>query len=151
MCPRRSVRADEYAGKIFDKNDISGQFTAFEPDIFIDRPILPLSKKLANVRLDILDSSLKLPTMITFLELFGVGKVEHLNSLSRWKENDPTKNLEAAVGVDTYGGILKLDLHEKFHGPYLIAGMTGSGKVNLLLHIFYLCEITTPMKLLLYL
>ncbi|NMB34508.1 MAG: type VII secretion protein EssC [Clostridium sp.] len=123
------VELDEYAGKIFDKNDISGQFTAFEPDIFIDRPILPLSKKLANVRLDILDSSLKLPTMITFLELFGVGKVEHLNSLSRWKENDPTKNLEAAVGVDTYGGILKLDLHEKFHGPHgLIAGMTGSGK-----------------------
>jgi S-DNA-T family DNA segregation ATPase FtsK/SpoIIIE len=67
--------------------------------------------------------------MVTFLELFGVGKVEHLNALTRWKDNDPTKSLEAAVGVDTLGEVFKLDLHEKFHGPHgLVAGMTGSGK-----------------------
>lgn len=123
------VKVDEHSGRIFDKNDLSGQFTAFEPDIFINKDPLYLSKKLANVYLDTLENSQKLPSMITFLELFGVGKVEHLNSLARWKENDPTKTLEAAVGVDTYGEILKLDLHEKFHGPHgLIAGMTGSGK-----------------------
>ena len=67
--------------------------------------------------------------MITFLELFGVGNVEHLNVLTRWRENDPTKSLQAAVGVDTYGETFMLDLHEKFHGPHgLVAGMTGSGK-----------------------
>ena len=67
--------------------------------------------------------------MVTFLQMFDVGKIEHLNCSSRWKENDPTKTLEAEIGVDTMGDKFKLDLHEKFHGPHgLIAGMTGSGK-----------------------
>ena len=45
------------------------------------------------------------------------------------ENNDPTKSLQAPVGVDKNGELFKLDLHEKFHGPHgLIAGMTGSGK-----------------------
>ena len=61
--------------------------------------------------------------------MFRAGKVEHLNALSRWKENDPTVTLETEIGVDASGNPFKLDLHEKFHGPHgLVAGMTGSGK-----------------------
>ena len=116
-------------GKLFDKNDISGKSIEFKPDIDLTVDPLELSVKLANVSLDDTASNFKLPGMITFMELFGVGKVEHLNALTRWKENDPTKSLQAAVGVDTYGETFKLDLHEKFHGPHgLVAGMTGSGK-----------------------
>lgn len=73
---------------------------------------------MANIHLNIGDNSYKLPKMITFLEMFGVGKIEHLNVLSRWKENDPTKTLEAQIGVDTIGDAFKLDLHEKYHGPH---------------------------------
>ncbi len=116
-------------GKIFDKNDISGQRISFTPDIFVNKDKRTLSTKLANVPLDTTSGAYNLPNMVTFLEMFGVGKVEHLNALMRWKENDPTKSLEAAVGVDTLGDNFKLDLHEKFHGPHgLVAGMTGSGK-----------------------
>ena len=116
-------------GRLFDKNDISGKSIGFAPDIYYTNDPLDLSVTLANTSLDTTASKFKLPGMITFLELFGVGKVEHLNALTRWKENDPTKSLEAAVGVDTYGEIFMLDLHEKFHGPHgLVAGMTGSGK-----------------------
>ena len=76
--------------------------------------------------------------MITFLEMFGVGKIEHLNVLSRWKENDPTKTLEAQIGVDTIGDAFKLDLHEKYHGPHgLVAGMTGSGKSEFIMTYIY--------------
>lgn len=116
-------------GRLFDKNDISGKSTAFVPDISLVHDPMDLSVRLANISLDTLANSFKLPSMITFLEMFGVGKVEHLNALTRWKENDPTKSLEAPVGVDTLGETFKLDLHEKFHGPHgLVAGMTGSGK-----------------------
>ena len=116
-------------GKLFDKNDISGKITEFVPDINLSRNPLELSVALANTTLDTTANKFMLPGMITFLELFGVGKVEHLNALTRWRENDPTKSLEAAVGVDTYGETFMLDLHEKFHGPHgLVAGMTGSGK-----------------------
>lgn len=116
-------------GKLFDKNDISGKSIDFIPDIYLSQNPLELSISLANTMLDTTATNYKLPGMITFMELFGVGNVEHLNALTRWRENDPTKSLEAAVGVDTYGEIFKLDLHEKFHGPHgLVAGMTGSGK-----------------------
>lgn len=115
--------------KIFDKNDISGRFINFQPDIHINKESEELAIKLANTKLDVLDGAYQLPYMLTFLEMFGVGKVEHLNCSSRWKENDPTKTLEAEIGVDTMGDKFKLDLHEKFHGPHgLVAGMTGSGK-----------------------
>lgn len=123
------VELNGASGRLFDKNDISGKSVEFTPDIYLTQDPLQLSVTLANTRLDTTATSFKLPGMITFLELFGVGNVEHLNALTRWRENDPTKSLEAAVGVDTYGEIFKLDLHEKFHGPHgLVAGMTGSGK-----------------------
>lgn len=123
------VDLDETSGKLFDKNDITGKTTSFEPDLYLPADPTELSVKLANVQLDTTANSFNLPQMVTFLELFGVGKVEHLNALTRWKDNDPTKSLEAAVGVDTLGELFKLDLHEKFHGPHgLVAGMTGSGK-----------------------
>lgn len=70
-----------------------------------------------------------LPSMLTFLEMYRVGRVEHLNPLARWKENNPIKSLAAPVGVGTDGSLFMLDLHEKRQGPHgLIAGMTGSGK-----------------------
>ena len=123
------VELDEGSGRLFDKNDITGKSISFIPDRNLTADPYELSVKLANVPLDTLENSYHLPKMVTFLELFGVGKVEHLNALTRWKDNDPTKSLEAAVGVDTLGELFKLDLHEKFHGPHgLVAGMTGSGK-----------------------
>lgn len=115
--------------RIYDKNDISGNHIEFIPNLYKGNKLNQLSISLANTKLDIGESDYVLPKMITFLEMFNVGKIEHLNILSRWKENDPTKTLEAQVGVDTIGDSFKLDLHEKYHGPHgLVAGMTGSGK-----------------------
>jgi DNA segregation ATPase FtsK/SpoIIIE, S-DNA-T family len=123
------VELEEHSGKLFDKDDLTGKSTSFVPDIYVTSDPNELSVKLANIPLDTLGHSFHLPQMVTFLELFGVGKVEHLNALTRWQDNDPTKSLEAPVGVDTLGELFKLDLHEKFHGPHgLVAGMTGSGK-----------------------
>ncbi len=123
------VELGEQGGRLFDKNDITGKSTAFIPDIRLNTDPLSLSVALANTQLDVIESNYQFPKTISFLEMFGVGKAEHLNATERWKENDPTKSLEAAVGVDVTGELLKLDLHEKFHGPHgLVAGMTGSGK-----------------------
>lgn len=116
-------------GRIFDRNDISGKSINFEPDPNPNVDSLKISTILSNIYLDTLDSKFKLPKVVTFLEMFKVGKVEHLNANIRWKDNDPTKTLQTEVGVDAYGGLFKLDLHEKYHGPHgLVAGMTGSGK-----------------------
>ena len=114
---------------IFDRTDTTGKTVSFTPDTVNESVIDSVSEKIANIELDLASQRYALPSMITFMEMFNVGKIEHLNSLTRWKENNPTKTLRTPVGVDSLGGIFNLDLHEKFHGPHgLVAGMTGSGK-----------------------
>lgn len=86
-------------------------------------------KNMADRQLDLNQGKYALPEMLTFMDMFGVGKCEHLNIPQRWKDNNPVQSLQAPVGVDTSGAPFYLNLHEKFHGPHgLVAGMTGSGK-----------------------
>ena len=123
------VYVDGNESCIFDRTDTSGNTVAFIPDVVNESVVDSVAEKLANIELDLSSQRYALPNMITFMEMFNVGKIEHLNSLTRWKENNPTKTLQTPVGVDSYGGTFSLDLHEKFHGPHgLVAGMTGSGK-----------------------
>lgn len=89
---------------------------------------------LANTSLKQVDKAQTMPKMVTFLEMFKVGRIEQLNPLKRWRENNPVKSLAAPVGVGEDGSIFMLDLHEKRQGPHgLVAGMTGSGKSEFLI------------------
>ena len=88
-----------------------------------------LSVKLANIPIMAKDGISVLPQSLSFLEMYGVSKIEQLNIVNRWQENNPVKSLSVPIGVHVDGSQFKLDLHEKFHGPHgLIAGSTGSGK-----------------------
>ncbi|RJX39136.1 type VII secretion protein EssC [Paenibacillus pinisoli] len=123
------VEADRGESKLYDRDNITGQYLGFQPDFYMKQDERELAVNLANLKLHSSDANFALPNMMTFLDMFKVGKIDHLNALSRWKENDPTLSLEAAIGIDPSGELFKLDLHEKYHGPHgLIAGMTGSGK-----------------------
>ena len=93
-----------------------------------------VSKTLSNLPLYIDNDIKQFPSSITFLELFSVGQIEQLNVLNRWKVNNPTKSLKTEIGVNENGDPFILDLHEKAHGPHgLVAGMTGSGKSELII------------------
>ncbi|HEL1550179.1 TPA: type VII secretion protein EssC [Streptococcus suis] len=73
-----------------------------------------------------------IPNSITFLEMYGVNKVEELDLLHRWQENETYQTMAVPLGVRGRDDILYLNLHEKAHGPHgLIAGTTGSGKSEL--------------------
>lgn len=102
---------------------------AFLPDYCDSEKARNSMKLLANLSIKSISQEQELPKMVTFLEMFHVGKVEHLNSLQRWQENNPVTSLAAPVGVSADGSLFMLDLHEKRQGPHgLVAGMTGSGK-----------------------
>ncbi len=117
------------APMMYDKDDVSGKRKTFSMERVPGDKLPELAEKMANTYLNLSGQSYVLPDMLTFLEMFNVGKIEHLNVLTRWKENDPTKTLQTPIGVSTTGELFMLDLHEKFHGPHgLVAGMTGSGK-----------------------
>lgn len=123
------ISANREQSRMFDRKDTTGRYIPFNQDIIRASVMERVSQKIANIELDMESQNFTLPSMMTFLEMFHVSKVEHLNSLTRWKENNPTISLQTPVGVDVYGGTFDLDLHEKFHGPHgLVAGMTGSGK-----------------------
>lgn len=130
--PKECAKVVEVHGSdalLYDQEDIYGRSLPFSPDIYMRNSCRDLAVKLSNTFLQTASSKRELPTMLTFLNMFGVGKVEHLNVLTRWKEHDPTRSLATEVGAGEDGNLFTLDLHEKIHGPHgLVAGMTGSGK-----------------------
>lgn len=128
--PRECAKVIELSGgKGILADSASGERLAFAPEPMPqDRP-LRLSKALANIPLAGPEGGGSLPGMVSFLEMYRVGRCEHLNASSRWQENNPVHSLRAPVGVGEGGELFFLDLHEKLHGPHgLVAGMTGSGK-----------------------
>ncbi len=114
---------------IFENELVSNKQKEFTADFDPNLNMYEVCKILANIPIDIAKENRHLPNGISFLEMYNVGMIEQLNIQNRWKSNDPTKSLQAPVGVDKSQELFKLDLHEKFYGPHgLIAGMTGSGK-----------------------
>ena len=112
--------------------DDSVQF--FDLDPFDQNKIYDMFGKISSITLKNYEKAFVIPKMLPFLEMFRVGKVEHLNPTKRWRENNPSKSLAVPVGVATDGSLFMLDLHEKYQGPHgLVAGMTGSGKSEFLI------------------
>ena len=107
-----------------------------------------MCEKLANI-------PIKLPMMLDeqksyvgFLEMYKVGKIESLNILDRWVNNNPVNSLSVPIGMHMDGEVFNLDLHEKFHGPHgLIAGMTGSGKSEFIItFVLSMCLNFSPLE-----
>lgn len=120
---------EESGVTLADYNNITDEPQKIDFPVRFDGDPENIFVNMANIELDSLSKESLLPTELTYLEMFEAGKPEHLDVLSHWEENDPVKSLAAPIGVDADGYTIKLDIHEKAHGPHgLIAGMTGSGK-----------------------
>ncbi|MEG0026429.1 MAG: type VII secretion protein EssC [Bacilli bacterium] len=114
---------------LFENELITNEGKSFIAEIDSNLAMRLCCSKLANIPIEYKNGLYQLPNVVGFLEMYEAGKVEQLNIVNRWKENNPIISLQAPVGIGEQGDIFKLDLHEKIHGPHgLIAGMTGSGK-----------------------
>lgn len=106
----------------------------FVPDLFEERAALESMADMANISLRLVTEAYTLPKTYTFLEMYGAGRMEHLNIVARWKENNPVNSLAVPIGIGTDGEPFFLDLHQKYQGPHgLVAGTTGSGKSEFLM------------------
>jgi S-DNA-T family DNA segregation ATPase FtsK/SpoIIIE len=107
--------------------------TPFRPDhhpVGFDRERLPRTIGALNHLQDLRSS---IPESVSFLELFGVERVEQLGVAERWAGSSPRRTLGVPLGLRGAGDVVKLDLHEKAHGPHgLVAGTTGSGKSEII-------------------
>lgn len=127
------LQREQFHKIIYLKNPDNGTQN-FQFDIVNQERVNTLFKKISNITLKGYERAFVLPQTLSFLEMFGAGKVEHLNPTKRWRENNPSKSLAVPVGVSTDGSLFLLDLHEKYQGPHgLVAGMTGSGKSEFLI------------------
>ncbi len=74
-----------------------------------------------------------LPQSYSFYEMLGVSNIREYDIKNNWHTSNVGKTLAAPIGISESGKAISLDLHEKGHGPHgLVAGMTGSGKSELL-------------------
>ncbi|MEG2564157.1 MAG: type VII secretion protein EssC [Bacilli bacterium] len=123
------IEIGEKTGRILGTEINNLEHNKFSNEYSLELDMRHISNVLANIPLMTTDGLSVLPTMLSFLEMYNVSKIEQLNILNRWKNNNPVVSLSVPVGIHTNGEQFKLDLHEKFHGPHgLIAGSTGSGK-----------------------
>ena len=128
------INYDDKESSFFSSEMSEKDISKFKPS-YIDNSIdfYDCIERLSNIPIKLSVSentnSGSLPNKLGFLEMYGVGNINQLNIIERWKNASISSTLAAPIGVDPNGNLLLLDLHEKKHGPHgLVAGMTGSGK-----------------------
>ncbi|MDR1376339.1 MAG: type VII secretion protein EssC [Synergistaceae bacterium] len=105
-----------------------GVCVPFTPDRVTIHMLDAFARALAPVRLQS-SRGASMPAGLTFLEGWGVRRVEDIDAPKLWRESRPTKSLAARIGVRENGDLFHFDVHEKKMGPHgLVAGTTGSGK-----------------------
>ncbi len=68
-----------------------------------------------------------------FYSVHAIDKISNIHLEEQWKETNINQSLLATLGIDEKGNPIVLNLNEKGDGPHgLIAGMTGSGKSELI-------------------
>lgn len=128
----QSEKENEYTITYLKELDLEDQ--AFVPDYYDPNLARNSMRDLAGIRLKVLSQANSLPKTLTFLEMFRVGRIEHLDIARRWKESNPVLSLAVPIGVAPDGTSFMLDLHQKNQGPHgLVAGTTGSGKSEFLM------------------
>ncbi len=85
--------------------------------------------QLAPLRVRDAAENAAIPTLVSFLDIYGVRRVEDLDVWRMWTENHTYDGLRSTIGYSTGSRPFVLDISDKYHGPHgLIAGTTGSGK-----------------------
>lgn len=114
---------------LFESDITEDNQKVFKADFNRNIDMYGCALRLANIPMRAEKAKYELPSSISFLTMYNVGKVEQLNSLERWHKNNPVASLAVPVGVCQDGELFNMDAHEKGWGPHgLVAGTTGSGK-----------------------
>ena len=91
--------------------------------------IKSFSKQMAPLRVRDVAENAAIPTLVSFLDIYNVRRVENLDVWRMWSENHTYDGLKSVIGYRAGSQPFVLDISDKYHGPHgLIAGTTGSGK-----------------------
>lgn len=74
-----------------------------------------------------------IPESVSFMEMLQQKDVKDIPIQQNWENNQSAKSLAVPIGLKGKTDVVRLNLHEKAHGPHgLLAGTTGSGKSEFL-------------------
>lgn len=91
------------------------------------------AKAIAPYRIKEMTGDTAIPSLVTFLETYGVRRVEDIDVCHNWSENHAWQSIKTILGLRAGSAPFILDISDKNHGPHgLIAGTTGAGKSVLL-------------------
>ena len=116
--------------RIYDLMDIEMDHRVlFIQDVVPTKALLEFGISIADVRVKEMESSSEIANSLTFLEMYGVEKLDELQVAERWRTSRSYNSMKVVIGKKAGNADCYLDIHEKFHGPHgLVAGTTGSGK-----------------------
>ncbi len=98
-------------------------------DKLLPQTLADFSRQLSGIQVNEIEMGGELPNTLSFMEMYGVHRLDELNVLERWRKNRTYDSIKGLLGQKSGGAPCYLDVHEKYHGPHgLIAGTTGSGK-----------------------
>lgn len=91
-----------------------------------------LIQRLSNIAYE--SSANSFPKQLSFFAMFHYARPTQFHIAKHWFDINQEGTLCASLGVREDGTRMELDLHERVHGPHgIVAGMTGSGKSELLI------------------
>ncbi len=129
----RIVRNDESFKGIMNTRD-SGDALKVRYDELDLLAFERFARKLSGVNMSEEGIRLPIPQRVLMEQIFET-PMEDMGAFIAecWLRNDAVKSLRIPIGIGSDGKIICLDPHESFHGPHgLVAGMTGSGKSEVL-------------------
>ena len=91
------------------------------------------SRRMAGIEVKVQENLLQIEKSVSLFDLFHIQDPVELQIEERWRTSRTDLYMKAPIGLKAGGRICYLDIHEKAHGPHgLVAGMTGSGKSEIL-------------------
>ncbi|MCL2011126.1 MAG: type VII secretion protein EssC, partial [Synergistaceae bacterium] len=102
---------------------------SFTPEEISHQLIDAFARSLAPIRMRSTSQAASMPGYVTFLQGYGVNRVDELGLQERWRRNEPFRSIAAPIGIRENGEIFSFDIHEKGMGPHgIVAGATRWGK-----------------------
>ena len=125
------IKIDENDGEIIKSEAPESEQKSFTVNNHYQIPFDEIVQIVSNIQIKKkVEVENAFPEEYTFLDMFNVNNIEELDIRNRWKNNDAIISIAAPIGINELGKLIKLDIHEKAHGPHgLIAGSTGSREI----------------------
>ena len=122
------IEADKPRGAIYNSR---GEVTDIQFEFPEKKELSVFSKSIAPIRVKGTAENSAIPTIVNFLDVYGVRNTRDLDIWRFWNENHAYEGIKAIVGIGSGSRPFVLDISDKpqSHGPHgLAAGTTGSGK-----------------------